>query len=379
MRKYYSGITVFKLFGSLLVLLAHIKLPQVYLNLTARLGGLAQAMAIVVPCFYMVSGFLACKGWTHARQPGHYIRRYLTWVGGVYALFCLYYLATNTFPALLTAYQTHRLSGAPVRVLFEIFLVKGPVFSLWFIPPLLFGVAVTYFFERRHWFILLYGLAAASFVVAQFTTGTLRVLGENIGYSPFWTAGKHAALLAQLVASYLGIGFPFIVTGAWVARHETSFQRLPAGRVAALGILLLAAEIWFLNLKAGATHQQLVLSMAPISLVLFYGVLHLRAPGIKAYHTLINRFSMVVFFMHPFLIALNSSLFGWVASGLTASQALFCLLLTLPEVLLLTWALTACLRRWRPSPAADSFFPAPALAYNLDTPQNQLSRPPAQG
>jgi hypothetical protein len=348
MRKYYSGITVFKLAGSLLVLLAHIKLPPVYLALTHRLGGLAQAMAVVVPCFYMVSGFLAYKGWAHARRPGHYIRSYLMWVSGVYGLFCTYYLATTTLPDLLTNYRAHTSLASPLHMLFEVFVVKGPVFSLWFVPPLLFGVSVTYLFERRDQFKLVCGLAALGFITAQLTSGSLCALLDSNGYSSFWTSGKHAPLLAQIMASYLGIGFPFVVAGAWVARHEARFQALPVKLLATTSVLVFIGEIWFLTRAGGASHQHfLVLSMAPISLLLFHGVLHLQLPGIGAYHALINRFSMVVFFLHPFLIEINSWLCGWVPYKLTAEQALACVLLTLPETLLFTWLLATYLNRKR--------------------------------
>lgn len=362
MRKYYSGITVFKLAGSLLVLLAHIKLPPVYLALTHRLGGLAQAMAVVVPCFYMVSGFLAYKGWAHARQPRRYISRYLAWVSGVYSLFCAYYLATTTLPDLLTNYRAHTSLASPLHMLFEVFVVKGPVFSLWFVPPLLFGVSATYFFERRGQFRLVCGLAALGFLSAQLTSGSLCALLDSMSYSPFWTSGKHALLLAQVVASYLGIGFPFVVVGAWVARHEARFQALPVGLLATTGMGLFIGEIWFLTRVGGASHQHFVVfSMAPISLLLFHGVLHLQVPSIKAYHGFINRFSMVVFFLHPFLIELNSWLGGWVPYKLTAGQALACVLLTLPETLGVTLLLAAYLDRKRLGQAPTEVGEQPVL------------------
>ena len=49
MRKYYSGITVFKLVGSVLVMFAHVRLPGYYLELTQHITGLGALMAFTVP------------------------------------------------------------------------------------------------------------------------------------------------------------------------------------------------------------------------------------------------------------------------------------------------------------------------------------------
>ncbi|MDO7887212.1 acyltransferase family protein [Hymenobacter cheonanensis] len=367
MRKYYSGITVFKLVGSLTVLLAHIKLPSAYLALTYRVAGLAQMMAVVVPCFYMVSGFLAYQGWTRAASPGTYIRRYLLWISAVYALFCGYYLATTTLPALIGNYQAHVALGGPVRLLFDVFFLQGPAYSLWFVPPLLAGIGTTYFFERRGWFRAVCLLALAGFGFAQLTYGPLRVLAERLGQPVPWCTGRHALLVAKLSANYLGIGFPAVVAGAWVARHETVFLGMRARWLALGAAGLLVAETWFLWWATGGHYSYtLVFSMAPISLLLFLGVLRLEAPGIRAYHTLINRFSMVVFFAHVLLIRANYLVLNCPALGLAPGQELACVVLTLLESVALTLLLTHYLAR-RSQRAA----PAPALALANYEPATQ--------
>ncbi|MDG0791796.1 hypothetical protein OMP38_13695 [Cohnella ginsengisoli] len=60
------------------------------------------ALRVIVPCFYVVSGFLVYQGWSHAAAPGAYVRKYVTRIAIIYAFFCLLFMIRFTFPALQT-------------------------------------------------------------------------------------------------------------------------------------------------------------------------------------------------------------------------------------------------------------------------------------
>jgi len=366
MRKYYSGITVFKLVGALVVLFGHIRLPEVYGQLAAHFIGLNQAMAFTVPCFYIVSGFLAYKGWAQAPSPGRYIRGYLGWLGGAYVVLCLWHVITNTLPALVAGYQQHTLPVQQLHWLFEVVFVSGPSLALWFIPPLLLGVGVAYFFERRGQLRTALLVAALGFGLAQLADGSLRGLVEALGgagWAPYQL--RQEWLLRTMLSGYLGIGLPSVLLGVVVARHEAAFLGLGARRLALVAGPALALELLLLNWALPGYPYRLLCSMVPISLLLFYGVLAIRLDGIRRYHALINRFSALSFFTHMYLIALNRALLGVVGPDLSPRQALACWLLTAAEVVLLTALLTVVLRRYparRPVPAAASAPEPAALA-----------------
>lgn len=352
-RKYYSGITVFKLVGSVLVLLGHIKLPETYAQLAQHLIGLEQMMAFTVPCFYIVSGFLAYKGWAHTAHPGRYLRRYLLWIGAAYGLFFVYYLATTVVPGWVASYQAGQWSGQQLKPLFEIVFVYGPSPALWFIPPLVFGVVVAYWFERRGRLGLGIGLTAVGYVLAQLDTGTLRVLVEWLGGSPWVYHFRHARLLELLLSSYLGVGLPSVLLGVWAAGHEAAFRQLRGRRLAGVAVLMLGAEVGFLSaVLPGAYTYRMVFSVLPVSLLLFYGVLRLRLDGIRRYHVLINRFSIVAYFLHIPLIGLNAHLLGTTMGHLSPWQALGCAVLTMGQAAGLTALLSAVLNR-RSAPVAE--------------------------
>jgi hypothetical protein len=87
--------------------------------------------------------------------------------------------------------------------------------------------------------------------------------------------------------------------------------------------------------------------MLPVGLLLFYGVLRMRADGIRRYHALINRFSMVAYFLHVPLINLTARLLGWPPRHLSLEQGLLVALLITLQVVLLTAGLHRYLERRR--------------------------------
>ncbi|WP_374679429.1 acyltransferase family protein [Hymenobacter sp. J193] len=334
LRRYYPGITIFKLIGSLLVMQNHIRLSDTYMELNQHLPGLVQAASMVVPCFYMIAGFLAYQGWHHAREPRRYVTTYLRWVGLVYVFFCLLHFGTVVVPQLVAS----NFSVQPLKVLFERYLVRGPYLVLWFIPPLLFGIFVSYALDSRQQLRKGVWLALAGFVLAQVLNGSLRVVVEAWfpAVIPLFQI-KHMYLLGYAAANYLGVGFPFILGGVLVAKYEDVFLQIRARTFVALTGLCVGTEFLLLHwLVEGPLQYQLAVSMLPISVFLFYGVLHIQSAGIRKYHKLINTYSMVVYFTHMFLIALNAWLLGWSTGHLSPLQAAVCAGLTFLQTVLLT-------------------------------------------
>ena len=370
MRKYYPGITLFKLIGCLLVLFGHVRLPTVYLQLSEHIAGLKQAMAFTVPCFYMISGFLAYKGWTGAANPRRYIGRYVGWIGGFYLLMCVVALVTGTGTPLGAWVWPVRNMVLPLA---KLYLVIGPYASMWFIPPLVFGVLVCYYCQRAGRLAWAIWMAVAGFVLAQLLDGALRQVLHNWHLDAFMyhTRYGYAELLTLAVSNYFGIGFPFVLAGVLVARHEERFCSLPGRRLAAVALASLAIEYMLLRwLSAGGSYRfGLVMSMVPVELWLFYGVLHIQSVSIRKHHAFINRFSIILYFLHMPLLYLNAQwlgqsteflYFNWSKQTMTVGQSVLHLLLAVAEAVLLTLALHAYLNRRYP--------PATAPAPLADTP-----------
>jgi len=367
MRKYYPGITLFKLAGALLVLMGHITIPTLYFQY-GQVPGLQQAVAAIVPCFYMISGFLAYKGWMGTARPQGYIRRYLGGLAALYATLCgLALLLGNGTQAVYSAGAWHNA----VLPLLRVYLVVGPYTSLWFVPPLLVGVAFCYYCQQRGRLRWAIGLAVVGFVAAQLLGGTWRVALEATAGNVGLYHWKYSELLKLAVVNYLGLAVPFILAGVLVARHEAAFVALPAWRLAVLALGSTGLEFLLLGrLVQGPytylTHP-LILSILPVGVWLFYGVLHISSNGIRRYHAAINRFSALLYFSHQLLLPLSLSVLGLTIMDvwnrrLTAGQTLGVMLLTVLQVGLLAWVAGRLLARRPPAAPAP---PAPATLANL--------------
>ncbi len=329
MRKYYPGITLFKLIGSILVVLSHVHMFQYFHEHNRENTGTNPFYNILVPCFYIISGFLVYKGWSHAANPYQYVKRYLTWIILIYSLFCLILLVRtvigqgfnpNTFFALCIA-----------------FFVAGPYYQLWFIPPLIFSMIFCYFFERRNKLRLAIILAACGFVFAQFMTGTLKVLTQVTIGDIYLFHMKYSKLLDGVSLTYLGFGLPFVLTGVVIGKYEEKFLRSRISWLLLISVLVFTAEFLFLNYLAPGDHAYfLVFNMLPAAILLFYGVLRVKMDGIKAHHAFINLFSIVIFFSQILFIHGNMIALKWQFSTMSWFQRVVIVLLTLIEGLLVT-------------------------------------------
>jgi hypothetical protein len=343
MRKQYPGITLFKLIGALLVLMGHVHIPELYKEY-GRVAGLQQASAFVVPCFYMISGFLACKGWRKAARPQAYIRHYLGWLAGIYAVLCAVAQLTGTGLQAQYAPGAWHNAVLPLARLYGLF---PPYPALWFVPPLLVGVAFCYYFQRRGQLRWALALTVAGFVGAQLLSGTLRAgLEASVGTLSFYN-WRYAELLTLAAVNYLGFACPFILAGVLIACHEAAFAAWPAKWLATAALGSMALEFLVLHwLVRGPYTYNLILSIVPLGIWLFYGLLRIKSKVINRYQAPIGRFSGLMYFLHMPMLVANAMLMGVRTTSvclwqqpLPLGSALALMLLTTLEVAGLTWAL----------------------------------------
>ncbi|MHA6480671.1 acyltransferase family protein [Paenibacillus sp. strain BS8-2] len=320
MRRFYPGITMFKLAGAILVLAAHALLipSMTAMNLPPLLSFLMLEGRIVVPCFYLVSGFLLYKGWTHADKPVAYVRKYILRITAVYAVFCLLFAFEFVVPALANGgfgISNLLLQG---KIMFMAVFVNGPLIQLWFIPPLLFGAVASYWLLNRLGTRGIVVIVASSYLLIQLVSGSLLGLfgigGASIDSAV--TASDTPLEYAIMWATrYLGFGLTFVVMGAWIARYEEWFLRLDIRKLMIGAAALTVVELLLLLTFAPWTEAyKLTFSMIPNTALLFYGVLKLRSAIITAHHRLLNLFSIVAFVAHIPLMRLNAWMLGWGGS-----------------------------------------------------------------
>lgn len=312
MRKFYPGITLFKLAGAILVLASHaLFIPSITaMELPDAASFLMLESRIVVPCFYVVSGFLLYNGWSHAAKPAAYVRRYLIRIALVYAALCLLFVFEHIVPALLQGGFGLSNLFLQAKILAMAVFVNGPLIQLWFIPPLLFGAAASYWMLNRLKPGMIIAVLAAAYLAIQFISGSLLSVSEA------WVEGSTLLSYGVTAATrYIGFGLTFVTIGALLAKYEEKLQHLNVRTFAAAAITLAAAETALLIAFAPWTDAyKLTVAIVPNTMLLFYGVLRIRSSAITAHHKLFNLFSIVTFLAHIPFMRLNGWLFGWSMS-----------------------------------------------------------------
>ncbi|MGO4549324.1 acyltransferase family protein [Paenibacillus sp. 2TAB23] len=343
MRKFYPGITLFKLAGSLLVLVAHLMLIR-YMALLpgqAIIQFTSLATRIVVPCFYVVAGFLAYKSWTHADSPRSYMLKYFKRIGIIYALFCCLFIAGSIFPKLVSDGLGTGNLMIQAKVLFMAIFLNGPFIQFWFIPPLVFGLLAAFVLFQKQYFRLAAGLALLGFVSMQFVSGSLKTVLGITAESYSSIDPIYIGYLYLFVTRYIGFGLTFVIIGALIAKYEEGFLKLNMKRMVTFAIVLTIVETALLLIfSEWTTDYKLAFSMLPNTLIIFYGLLRIQSKTVHQYNKAISLFSMVVFFGHILFMQVNMKLFGWSVDGMGMLQDFMLLLLTFGECV----AITACLR-----------------------------------
>lgn len=350
MRKFYPGITVFKFAGAILILLAHsLFIPLLSAGAGSKTMSFAMLLArVIVPCFYVISGFLAYKGWSHAAHSGAYVRRYLIRIGIMYAFFCLLFtLQFNVSALLLDGFHLSNLFLQAKIWVMAVF-VNGPFVHLWFIPPLMFGVAASHWLLRKKPARTVVWICLAGYAACQFTSGSLRFLfgGSMDGFLGFSLEQWNYFDLAW--TQYIGFGLTFVTAGAIIAKYEERFLRLRVRRVfLPLGILVLIELVMLLATSQWSTEYKLTFTLLPLTLLLFYGVLQIQSSFAAAYRHQLSFFSVVTYVSHILFMQANGLLFGWKSGDMQFIEHVAQSLLTLTECIALTYALSRMMRRRR--------------------------------
>jgi hypothetical protein len=342
MRRYYPGITIFKLAGSVLVLLDHglfyfyiVEMPNQQMRFVINI------LSVIVPCFYMIAGFLAYKGWSNAKSSRLYVRKYLTWILVVYGFFCLMFIVENILPELINKGLTFNNLFFQAKILLMTIILNGPYMQFWFIPPLIFGILVSYWFYEKGLLRLGVILALGGFLLSQFTSGTLRGVFDLLISGLTFLNPRYVEYIATFIKGYLGNGFIFVLVGVILAKYEERFFQIKVRTILIPAIILTSLETVFLfRFVEWSLEYALVFCVLPNTILLFYGVLHIKSQVVQAFHKVINLFSIIIYFCHILFMKLNLFILNWSPTSMNNFQFFIYLFLTLVECAALTYLLT---------------------------------------
>ncbi len=340
MRKYYPGLTLFKFAGAVLVVMSHIREFPLQDALDASLPYFSTLCTVIVPCFYVMAGFLACQGWSRAAAPQRYVKNYIKWLGGVYLFFFLLVVGGD-----LVLFGYNGVFPRNPNYYLELFLT-GPYPQFGFLPPLLVAVGLGFLADRYGSLRVAVVLSAGGYLLAAAVIGPLRV-GTNylVGDLPLFHS-RYFFWIEEFLTKYLSTGFPYVLAGICIARRETAFLRISKGRFVLLALLASVVEIKALQqLYPERYSYYMLLSQVPLTLLLFYGLLKVNTGWVQRYHVYLRQLSLFLFFAHWPLMLLNAMFMGTPCSMFSLRQSALCMVLTFGEVLLLERVFALLFRR----------------------------------
>ncbi|WP_093212644.1 acyltransferase family protein [Sediminibacillus albus] len=256
-----------------------------------------------VPFFFIASGFLfSMKIKTH-HKPFQYFISYNKKLLLLYLSWFVFY-AVYDFGKILYQSESSSITGNPeitayLQSLFtrELFIygVSNTQYHLWFLPALIWAVAISYLFQRKS------------------LIGLLLVISLGLHL-----AGLTGQGYSQLYNMYFETRDPFffglfyVALGSFIARHSDKAEAL-ARRISihvyivavfALFMLQLAERTWTMVQLQGR-YEEYFLSTIPLSLLLFLAVLKYNQTGRGTWINKIGRSTIGIFVIHPFIISVS--------------------------------------------------------------------------
>lgn len=212
-RRQYGMVDLVKFLLSLLVVTAHYVAEYGAGRMHPIVDFGMSSAVIIVPFFFACSAFLLFKKlYAKPEQAGDIIKNFLLRILKMYLLWSVVYI---TFQVLTWV----RFGTSPRRVLKYVLncILYSSYDTIWFLPALLVGTALTWFFYKKF-----------GFKVTLIAAGCCYLLGA-LGVSYSWIPRKIEAFDRFLEAyefafvttrNGLFIGFPLVTIGAWMARRE---------------------------------------------------------------------------------------------------------------------------------------------------------------
>lgn len=128
-----------------------------------------------MPCFYVIAGFLAYKGWSHAASSRLYMQKYLTRLFIIYCFFCCIFAAESIVPKLINGGLT--AGNLIVHTFFGHILFMR-------INLLLLGWSTASMSVAQDFMLLLMTLLECAAFTALFSLGSKSVAAKQTGNLP---------------------------------------------------------------------------------------------------------------------------------------------------------------------------------------------------
>ena len=315
-RKNYWSLDVAKFLCALMVISAHFVSEWGKGKLPAIVDYAFSIYVIAVPFFFCCSGFLFFKklmALPTKDEKRRYFIQYEKRIWIMYGLWSVIYVAYLVYSWIVEG----EFTIAKVLGWLHMALVFQTYSTIWFLPALAVGVAVTYFLvmhlSTRKIFVL--GVLLYIFGMLGYTYNFLLAdTPLNVVYDIY---GK----LFQTTRNGLFNGFPFIFMGYLVSQKPIAPSRKGFWRYAAPAIgflVLLAAESFLLKLKFAVTGMDVGVFIVPFTYCFIMTVLQLELPESKCW-LWCRRLSLLIFVAQRLFLTVLPGVFPVIFKPLYAN------------------------------------------------------------
>lgn len=288
-KEYIPGFDCAKLLGCICVAASHL-LPEQPSSLPPVV---ASAFSGIVPLFFLMSGYLMKLSVERKSTPLPHLHRYLMRYG-------LVYFSLNLVANIIHYARIYMQSG--ILMINDFLLVtlttplwQVPLYQLWFIPSLMLGMwcGVHAFMLRKE---KLWGLALIPLTVVTLLFSTYGVSFFGISASGF-SYPYHAVVPLHFVE-----GLAFVYLGMLMASRRQALSSPKAFWLPALLVLFAEDHIVRHVFHIEQISTIFTFSQCIFAVAIFRTILCLPGQFLRNYHRLINRFTLLIFLLHPLQI-----------------------------------------------------------------------------
>lgn len=290
----FYGLDITKFICALLVITIHTA-PLVEIAPNVNFYLVQVTARIAVPFFFLASGFLF---FMKLNQAGTWkdgenldaLKRYLIRIGILYLCWSAIYFMFTLLSWLKDGFQWVML----VRYIRDFFLT-GSCYHLWFLPSLMVGMVIAYFF----YFKTTHRTALISVAVLYFLGMLINVYGNLLNQIPVVSA-VYKAYNAVFVTSRNGLFFAplFLLMGAYFASTKSILTKRDAFIGMVISFVLLGLEATMLrSFHYMNDLTSLYLFLIPLEFFLFSWVVQLRPKEHKLYPFL-RKSSLLIYVSH---------------------------------------------------------------------------------
>lgn len=278
---------------------------------------------MAVPIFFVASGFFLYKKTSLKDFSLNPTKAYIIKIFKLYVIWTIIY-----FPREINSIVKDEKGIAHgVLIFIRTFIFEGSFYHLWYLPALIFSVALISFLLSKRikliWILIIAGLLYALELLVQSWFVIIEPLRD---YSPqIWSVLK---LLQEIIVTTRNgacFGFLFVGIGAYFAFYGFETQNKKAVLGLCISAIIMFVEAWFVKHFDFALDYNRYIFLVPLTYFAFKLILNCRIPSSSSVFKVLRVLSSLIYYIHLWVRWLISKICNSVGFQVEKSRMFFVL------------------------------------------------------